>query len=144
MDAITMLKQDHKRVRDLFKKYEAAGDTAYKTKGRLVEEMIRELSIHADVEEEVFYPATREWVEQADDDVLEALEEHHIVKWTPPHEGRRGRHVSDGAQGDAPRRARGARGPDGEGSLLLVWAPASADAGPAARQHRRRADREGR
>jgi hemerythrin superfamily protein len=82
MDAITMLKQDHKRVRDLFKKFEAAGETAYKTKGRLVEQMIRELSIHADVEEEVFYPATREWVEQADDDVLEALEEHHIVKWT--------------------------------------------------------------
>jgi hypothetical protein len=38
--------------------------------------------MHAAIEEQVFYPATREYVESAKDDVLESLEEHHIVKWT--------------------------------------------------------------
>ncbi len=42
--------------------------------------MVTELSRHAGIEELVFYPAVREEVPRASDDVLESLEEHHLVK----------------------------------------------------------------
>jgi hemerythrin superfamily protein len=80
-DAITLLKSDHQAVEALFKQYEAAGDRAYKAKRKLVDRIIRELSVHAAIEEMVFYPATRELSGEVEDHVLESLEEHHIVKW---------------------------------------------------------------
>jgi hemerythrin superfamily protein len=79
MDAITLLKADHKTVEGLFKKFEKAGDNAFKTKRDLVDKIIEELSVHAAIEEAVFYPAVREADEEIEDDVLESLEEHHIV-----------------------------------------------------------------
>jgi len=82
VDGITLLKNDHRTVEALFKKFERAGDRAYKTKRKLADQIISELSVHAAIEEQVFYPATREYVDSAEEDVLEALEEHHIVKWT--------------------------------------------------------------
>lgn len=82
MDAISLLKQEHDTVEGLFKKFEEAGSRAHKTKRRLVDRMIQDLSAHAAIEEQVFYPAVREEVHAAGDDVLESLEEHHIVKWT--------------------------------------------------------------
>jgi hemerythrin superfamily protein len=81
MDAVTLLKNDHKTVEGLFKKFEKAGPNAHKTKQDLVEKIIEELSIHAAVEEQVFYPAVREAAPDENDLVLESLEEHHIVKW---------------------------------------------------------------
>ncbi len=82
MDAITLLREDHTTVRDLFQKFEKAGDRAYKTKRRLVDRIIEELAVHSAIEEQLFYPAVREAVEGAQEDVLESLEEHHVVKWT--------------------------------------------------------------
>lgn len=82
MDAITLLRNDHKTVKALFTKFEKAGDNAKKTKRDLVDKMIEELAVHAAIEEQVFYPAVREAVPDAEDTVLEGLEEHHIVKWT--------------------------------------------------------------
>jgi hemerythrin superfamily protein len=82
MDAIKLLKDDHATVKDLFKKFEQAGDRAHKTKRKLVDQMIEELSVHASIEEQIFYPGVREMVEGTEDVVLESLEEHHIVKWT--------------------------------------------------------------
>jgi hemerythrin superfamily protein len=83
MNAITLLKNDHKTVEDLFKRFEKLGPRAVKTKQDIVERIVRELSIHAAIEEMVFYPAIREAVENGDVDtmVLESLEEHHVVKW---------------------------------------------------------------
>jgi hemerythrin superfamily protein len=81
MDAITLLREDHRAVEKLFKEFEKAGPRAGKTKARLVKQIIRELAVHAAIEETVFYPAVREAVEDIDDVVLESLEEHHIVKW---------------------------------------------------------------
>jgi hemerythrin superfamily protein len=81
MDAVTLLRNDHKTVEALFKKFEKAGPNAHKTKQDLVEKIVEELSIHAAIEEQVLYPAAREAVPDASDEVLEALEEHHIVKW---------------------------------------------------------------
>ena len=81
MDAITLLKNDHKTVEQLFKRYEQAGDQAFVEKRRLVDRMIEELSAHAAVEEQLFYPAARVTVPDTEDIALESIEEHHIVKW---------------------------------------------------------------
>jgi hemerythrin superfamily protein len=82
-DAITSLRDDHRRVEKLFKQFEklAEGDDDNAKQG-VVAEIVRELSVHAAIEEQVFYPAVRKEVEGAEDTVLEGLEEHHIVKWT--------------------------------------------------------------
>src|SRR5262245_59665741 len=82
MDAITLLKKDHKTVNDLFKRFQKTGARAHVEQRELVDRIIEELSVHAAIEEAVFYPAVRVEVEGAEDMTLEALEEHHIVKWT--------------------------------------------------------------
>ena len=83
MDAISLLKADHKTVEDLFKKFEKLGPRAKKGKKDVVERIVKELSVHAAIEELVFYPAVRQAIEdeKIDEMVLESLEEHHIVKW---------------------------------------------------------------
>jgi hemerythrin superfamily protein len=80
-DALAILKADHQEVEKLFVSFGKAGDRAFKTKRRLVDQMIEALSVHAFIEEQVLYPAARHDVASAGEDVLEALEEHHIVKW---------------------------------------------------------------
>ena len=90
MDAIALLTRDHQEVDRLFKQFEKLTDRAQKSKQKIVMKVIRELAIHAAVEEMLFYPAVRTAAlkastragEKAADDILEALEEHHIVKWT--------------------------------------------------------------
>ena len=80
-DAIVLLKEDHKTVEQLFKKYEQAGDRALVTKRRLVDAVIKELTTHAYIEETIFYPAARQAVPATEDHVLESVEEHHVVMW---------------------------------------------------------------
>lgn len=80
MDAITLLKNDHKTVNGLFRRFEKARDD--RSRRTVANQIIKELSVHAAIEEQVFYPAVREAVPDAEDVVLESLEEHHIVKWT--------------------------------------------------------------
>ena len=80
-DAVSVLKADHREVEKLFTQFERTGDGAHKTKRKLVDRMITELSVHAAIEEEVLYPAARQEIPDALEDVLEALEEHHVVKW---------------------------------------------------------------
>ena len=79
MDAITLLKQDHKTVEKLFKQFEKAKQPAQQRK--TAAQVIKELSVHAAIEEMVFYPAVRDRVPKVEDTVLESLEEHHVVKW---------------------------------------------------------------
>lgn len=81
-DAIVLLKNDHKDVEKLFKQFEKLGDGAVKTKRKVVDQIIEALSTHAAIEEQHFYPTIREQAPDVADDVLEGLEEHHIVKWT--------------------------------------------------------------
>src|SRR6478736_1355883 len=81
MDAITLLKNDHRSVEKLFKRFEHAGEKAYAEKRKLVDRIIEELSQHAAIEEQVFYPVARATVPKTEDIALESLEEHHIVKW---------------------------------------------------------------
>ena len=77
-DAIAMLKADHQRVRDLFKEYEAASDPS--AKREIAEEACAELEIHAQLEENVFYPAVNEETDEGPELVKESLEEHQTVK----------------------------------------------------------------
>ena len=57
LDAITLLRADHKRVSDLFAEYESTKSSAKKKK--LVAQICTELAVHAQAEEEIFYPAVK-------------------------------------------------------------------------------------
>jgi hemerythrin-like domain-containing protein len=81
MDAITMLRDDHRSVEKLFKRFEDAGPRAFVEKRNVVDRMIEELSVHAAIEEQLFYPVTRATVPAVEQVALESLEEHHVVKW---------------------------------------------------------------
>ena len=77
-DAIALLKDDHKRVDALFKRF-AKLKQDDEEKAGLVETICEELTIHARVEEEIFYPAVREAI--GDDDLMdEADVEHESAK----------------------------------------------------------------
>ncbi len=78
-DAIVLLKDDHKEIRRLFERFEKAGDSAEKTKGKLVDQIIELLSVHTYIENEVMYPRVRELLPELEDDVLESYEEHHVA-----------------------------------------------------------------
>ena len=81
MDAISLLEGDHRDVERLFKRFENTSDRALVERRRIVDEIIRALSVHAEIEETVFYPAVRRAVPPSEEMVLESLEEHHVVKW---------------------------------------------------------------
>ncbi|GAA4831345.1 hemerythrin domain-containing protein [Kitasatospora terrestris] len=81
MDAIVLLRNDHKTVEKLFKAFEKAGEDAHDEKRRIVDQVIEELTVHAVIEEQVFYPAAREAAPDTRDHVLESVEEHHVVVW---------------------------------------------------------------
>jgi hemerythrin superfamily protein len=57
-DALAMLRDDHRRVAALFAQVAKAGDDRER-KGSLVLRICRELAVHAQVEDEIFYPAAR-------------------------------------------------------------------------------------
>ena len=76
MAAIALLKQDHRTVEELFEKFEkASGDGRKQT---LAEEICLELSVHAQIEEEIFYPACEGKVEE--DLLKESYVEHDGAK----------------------------------------------------------------
>jgi hemerythrin-like domain-containing protein len=77
-DAIAMLKADHQRVKDLFAQYEAAENV--ETKRTLAEQAFRELETHAQLEENVFYPAVNDETDKGPELVKESLSEHETVK----------------------------------------------------------------
>jgi Hemerythrin HHE cation binding domain len=81
MDAISMLKDDHEAVEQLFRRYTRAGNRAFVEKRAIVDRIIEELSVHAAIEEQLFYPAVRATVPDTEALGLESLEEHHVVKW---------------------------------------------------------------
>jgi hemerythrin superfamily protein len=81
VDGIVLLKEDHKTVETLFKQFEKAGERAIATKKKIVDSVIEELTVHAYIEEEIFYPAARKAVPETSDHILESVEEHHVVVW---------------------------------------------------------------
>jgi hemerythrin-like domain-containing protein len=77
-DAIELLTTDHAEVEQMFQQVEAApeGDV----RDQLVAGVIRELSVHAAIEEQVLYPAMRKALPDGETLVQEAIEEHQRVK----------------------------------------------------------------
>src|SRR5688572_10390547 len=82
MNGLSLLKQDHVTVDTLFTRFERLGADDAQERRQVVDQIIEHLSVHAAIEEQVFYPAVRAAVESATDQVLEGLEEHHVLKWT--------------------------------------------------------------
>ena len=78
-DAIVILKADHKEIRDQFRKFQAAGDKAVKTKERIAGQIIELLTVHTYIENEVMYPEVCALLPDLKDDVLESYEEHHVA-----------------------------------------------------------------
>ncbi|MBA5872693.1 MAG: hemerythrin domain-containing protein [Nitrospira sp. CR2.1] len=72
---VEMLKDDHENVKHLFEKFESADGRG---QGMIADRAIAELEIHAELEEQLIYPAIRRAIE--DNDMMnEAVEEHHLV-----------------------------------------------------------------
>jgi hemerythrin superfamily protein len=77
-DAIEMLKEQHREVETMFKKFEALGESASKSKQGLFEQIADALAMHATIEERHFSPAVK--AKRTEDILLEALEEHLGIK----------------------------------------------------------------
>jgi len=75
-DAIALLKADHRKVEDLFEQFESA--TGEGRKEKLARQICLELTVHTQIEEEIFYPACEGKVEE--DDLKEAYVEHDSAK----------------------------------------------------------------
>jgi hemerythrin-like domain-containing protein len=78
MDALTLLKRDHDKVKKLLTEGEETTERAEKTRTELLATIKQELTVHEDIEETIFYPALKEHP-KAKDIVLEAYEEHNVV-----------------------------------------------------------------
>jgi hemerythrin-like domain-containing protein len=77
MNIIATLTTDHRNVDALFTEFEHTDPGDAENLARLRDLILKQLAVHAEIEEQTLYPALRE---EARDDVLEALEEHHAVK----------------------------------------------------------------
>ena len=79
MNAISLLMKDHKNVKALFAQYEGLSDRSFATKKKLADQICHELTVHTQVEEEIFYPAVRRPIH--DGDLMdEAVVEHASAK----------------------------------------------------------------
>jgi len=76
-NAIQMLKEDHRKVKELFEEFAQAEEEQMKE--QIVENTVRELEVHAALEDEIFYPAAEEQIGEKES-IDEAREEHHVVK----------------------------------------------------------------
>jgi len=81
MDAITLLKQDHQKVKKLMAALEKTTERGVKTREELFGKLMAELTVHERIEEEIFYPAVKERAEtkQVQELIAESYEEHHFV-----------------------------------------------------------------
>ena len=78
MNAIALLKADHEKAKKLMTELEETTERAVKTREQKWAKLLKELTIHENIEEEIFYPALIEHP-KAKDIVLEAMAEHHLV-----------------------------------------------------------------
>jgi hemerythrin-like domain-containing protein len=78
-DAIVMLKEDHTQVKQLFRRFEQAGDGAREEKAGIVQQILTDLTVHTYLENEALYPRVRQLLPDLEDVVLESYEEHHVA-----------------------------------------------------------------
>lgn len=75
-ELLNMLKADHDKVKGLFEQFDQATDE--EERGAIIKSAIKELEVHADLEEKIIYPALRQHLED-EDLITESIEEHHVV-----------------------------------------------------------------
>ncbi len=83
LKATSLLREDHHKVKKLFREYESTGEESFHDKYDLFKKIRDELSVHATIEEEIFYPAVeplRKGKTEGEKIVKEAQEEHKIVR----------------------------------------------------------------
>jgi hemerythrin superfamily protein len=78
VNAIDLLKKQHREVEELFEEFESAGERAQKTRERVCQEISDQLAVHAEIEEKLFYPESKQ--EDTEDLLRESVEEHLAVK----------------------------------------------------------------
>jgi len=78
MDAISLLKDDHDKVKKMLADGEETTERAEKTRTEVFAKIKEEMLIHERIEEEIFYPALKQHP-KAKEIVLEGFEEHHVV-----------------------------------------------------------------
>ena len=85
-DAIALLKADHKKVKALLEELEKTTERGAGRRTKLLSQIEKELTVHTEIEETIFYPAFRDAVKKKEDREMyfEALEEHHVVKLVLP------------------------------------------------------------
>jgi hemerythrin-like domain-containing protein len=94
--ALELLASDHRKVEDLFERYESAKEDEDEGRTEIAERICKELTVHAQVEEELFYPWLKENLDEEDMEMVEeAYVEHASAK-------------------DLIAQIEGAGGPDGE------------------------------
>lgn len=79
-DAIELLKADHDKVREAFEEYEQLENNDYTSKQTLIDKICSDITQHAIVEEELFYPAVSKGSEEAREIIYRALNDHTSVK----------------------------------------------------------------
>jgi hemerythrin superfamily protein len=80
-DAVALLKADHAAVKKLFAQHDKATKHDAETKQEIFDQIKAALTVHATIEEEIFYPAVKKArSEHTKDEVLEAYEEHKQIK----------------------------------------------------------------
>ena len=82
IDAIELLEKQHREVEAMFERFENMTDRAKVSKKKLADEICNALIMHTTIEEEIFYPATREASKDKEDDDMidEAVVEHASAK----------------------------------------------------------------
>jgi hemerythrin superfamily protein len=81
MDALTLLKEDHQKVKKILEELEKTTERGAKTRQELFGKLMAELTVHEKIEEEIFYPAVKERAEtkKVEELIAESYEEHHFV-----------------------------------------------------------------
>jgi hemerythrin-like domain-containing protein len=78
MDALSLLKDDHQKMRKLLDELESTTERGVKTREELFSRIKGELTVHEIIEEEIFYPTLKQHP-KAKEIVLEGYEEHNVV-----------------------------------------------------------------
>jgi len=76
-EILTLIKHDHEAAKKLFKEFEQVAQSDHEEAGALGQQILEELTLHAELEEQTIYP----WLQKKDEHLYhEAEEEHHVAK----------------------------------------------------------------
>ena len=78
MDALSLLKEDHDKVKKMLQELDSTTERGVKTRQELFAKVKQELQVHEAIEEEIFYPALKDHP-KTKEIALEGYEEHHVV-----------------------------------------------------------------